>query len=73
MHHVLHVNPSAHCLTHMQSLILEECRHLEDLSPLTQLTGLQKFAISSCRSIRDLQPLCDITQLHSLTIDRYKH
>jgi internalin A len=53
----------------MQSLCLEECRHLEDLSPLASLPYLQSLNLASCRTLRDLSSLLHV-RLTALTIDR---
>jgi hypothetical protein len=53
----------------MQSLRLEECRHLEDLTPLASLPGLSALTLVSCRTLRDLSSLRQV-RLTALTIDR---
>ncbi|WIA28477.1 hypothetical protein OEZ86_011021 [Tetradesmus obliquus] len=55
--------------SNLQSLHLEECRHLEQLSPLPGLPCLSALTLASCRSLRDLSSLRHV-QLTALTIDR---
>ena len=54
--------------TEIESLELETCRNISDLSPIGSLKKLRRLSLDGCRAIESLEPLAELTNLEILRL-----